>query len=60
MNLKKLGLVLTAAAVGLPAVPVTAMAAGECFHPAAGLPHGALCAERDSDGERHTRLSSSC
>ena len=33
MNLKKLGLVLTAAVVGLPAVPVTAMAAGEMFIP---------------------------
>ncbi|MDE0057268.1 MAG: ABC transporter substrate-binding protein, partial [Defluviicoccus sp.] len=33
MNLKKLGLLLTAAAVGLPAVPVTAMAAGEMFIP---------------------------
>lgn len=33
MNLKKLGLALTAAVVGLPAVPVTAMAAGEIFIP---------------------------
>ena len=33
MNLKKLGLVLTAAVVGLPAVPVTAMAAEEIFIP---------------------------
>ena len=33
MNLKKLGIVLTAAVVGLPAVPITAMAAGEIFFP---------------------------